>query len=921
MLMAPLARAGSIAALAVLLALALVPAWSGPLSAIRHPGLDLSALRAGPDPTPRDGLGAPVSANPPAADLGQSITFPCTASGGTSPYLYAWTLGDGDLGTGPTVSHTYGFSGTYTATCTVTDVLLGIATASKSVVISPNPSVAASVNHNLAAPGTTLTFDASSSGGDGSYSYAWSFGDTSSGTGAPTTHAYSQAGSYQATVTLTDGNGGTASDSTSVTISDIAATAEVSPSTGGTTTTFTFTASASGGSGSPYAFSWTFGDGTTGAGSPVSHVYSAGGSYSPFVTASDSLGGSKIAQTQGVTVTSSSPAPLGARVSSPRTAADVGQSITFTCTAGGGTAPYTYAWTLGDGNSASGSVTSHAYQSTGSMSVTCTVTDAATANAAASTSVDISPSPAVTASANRAAAAPGSNITFTAQATGGPGTFTAYASSFGAGTTRTGAQITHTYTQTGSFQTTVVVTDGNGGTAPRSSAVPHLNIPLPGSASPPHATTETPFEFTASATGGGGAPYAYAWDFGDGASGTGAAIAHTYSAEGNYTPSVRATDALGASRSTALPLVSVTSSSSPPVVPLSATMSMSTSLPRVNESISLSGTGHGGAGGYACAWDFGDGRTSTGCTTSHAWRTAGHFVVNLSRGDSGRNQAWQKGSVDVQSTLGPPGGPLTVSIATSRSLAGVNETVFLVATGGGGSGGYLCSWDFADGNFGTGCSVSYAWNLTGAYNVTLTLTDSSGNNATAAQTIEVVTALAASFEVGPSPAILGETAQLVAHPSGGVGPDNCTWDFGGASQPSGCTTSHAWKTKGRVVIWLFVHDSMGQYDAVSKPLGVESSGLFGLPAGLDLVVLAAPVVVAALGIHLWNVWRNRDPIPQGLDSVEASVLSTLVGNVKRLSRWRPGRGARDRRSSLPGEESGPKAEEGRGSDDHQDPVQ
>src|SRR5437879_1797069 len=365
MLMAPLARAGSIAALAIVLAFALWPAWSGPPSASPHAGAgpDLGALRAGPDPSPMDSLTASVTADPPAADLGQSITFTCTASGGTSPYVFAWTLGDGNLGAGPTVSHTYTSTGTFTATCTVTDLLLGVATDSKHVVISPNPSVAASVNHNLAAPGTTLTFDASSSGGDGSYSYAWSFGDTSSGTGAPTTHAYSQAGSYQATVTLTDGNGGTASDSTSVTISDIAATAEVSPSTGGTTTTFTFTASASGGSGSPYAFSWTFGDGTTGAGSPVSHVYSAGGSYSPFVTASDSLGGSKIAQTQGVTVTSSSPAPLGARVSSPRTAADVGQSITFTCTAGGGTAPYTYGWTFGDGNSASGSVVSHAYQS------------------------------------------------------------------------------------------------------------------------------------------------------------------------------------------------------------------------------------------------------------------------------------------------------------------------------------------------------------------------------------------------------------------------------------------------------------------------------------------------------------------------------------------------------------------------------
>jgi len=290
-------------------------------------------------------------------------------------------------------------------------------------------------------------------------------------------------------------------------------------------------------------------------------------------------------------------------------------------------------------------------------------------------------------------------------------------------------------------------------------------------------------------------------------------------------------------------------------------------------------------------------------------------------GDAGGNQTWQNGSVDVQTNLGPPGGPLTVSFVTSTLVAGENETVYLVATGGGGSGGYRCSWDFADGNFGTGCSVSYAWNRTGAYNVTLTFTDSAGSNATAMQTLEIVIALTTSFEVGPSPAILGETAQLIAHPSGGIGPYNCTWDFGDASRASGCTTSHAWKTRGRFVVWLFVNDSAGQYDAVSQPLSVESSGLFGLPLGLDLVVLAIPLVVAAVGIYLWNVWRNRDPIPQGLDSVEASVLSTLVGNVKRLSRWRPGRGARDRGPSLPGEESGPKADEGTSGDDHQGPVQ
>src|SRR2546425_824472 len=253
MLMAPLARAGSIAALAIVLAFALWPAWSGPPSASPHGGAgpDLGALRAGPNPSPMDSLTASVTADPPAADLGQSITFTCTASGGTSPYVFAWTLGDGNLGAGPTVSHTYTSTGTFTATCTVTDLLLGVATDSKNVVISPNPSVTASVNHNLAAPGTTLTFDAASSGGDGSYSYAWDFGDSSSGSGAPTAHAYSQTGSYQATRALTDGNGGAAPDSPPVAISHIAAPAHRSPAARGTPKTFPLTPAPSGGTRPP----------------------------------------------------------------------------------------------------------------------------------------------------------------------------------------------------------------------------------------------------------------------------------------------------------------------------------------------------------------------------------------------------------------------------------------------------------------------------------------------------------------------------------------------------------------------------------------------------------------------------------------------------------------------------------------------
>src|SRR5439155_653860 len=83
-----------------------------------------------------------------------------------------------------------------------------------------------------------------------------------------------------------------------------------------------------------------------------------------------------------------------------------------------------------------------------------------------------------------------------------------------------------------------------------------------------------------------------------------------------------------------------------------------------------------------------------------------------------------------------------------------------------------------------------------------------------------------------------------------------------------------------------------------------------------LIVLATPLVAALLGFYLWSVWRTRRRVPRAPDSVEASVMSTLMGNVKRLSRWRPRRGAGHRLSRLPGKESGSEADQGAGGGEH-----
>jgi chitodextrinase len=85
-------------------------------------------------------LAASSSANPATINTGQSVALTCTASGGVSPYTYAWTFGDTQTGSGASPTHSYGSAGTFTATCTVTDAH-GLV-ASSSVIITVNPTVA-----------------------------------------------------------------------------------------------------------------------------------------------------------------------------------------------------------------------------------------------------------------------------------------------------------------------------------------------------------------------------------------------------------------------------------------------------------------------------------------------------------------------------------------------------------------------------------------------------------------------------------------------------------------------------------------------------------------------------------------------------------------------------------------------------------
>lgn len=234
---------------------------------------------------------ASASVNRTVTDVGIAVGLTCTETGGYPPFVYTWDFGDGQTGSGSTVTHAYSGPGVWTATCIVRDGSGSASQAEVAISVDPLPTVLIPPAPHMAQPGTPLVFNATASGGTGRLAYTWDFGDGSNGTGENLSHAYGTAGNYTAVVHATDGVGGAASASIPVEITLIAVTAGTSRSSAAPGDVVSFSASAVGGAGSPYAFAWDFGDGTNGTGPFVSHAYSNPGTYTPRVTVTDALGG------------------------------------------------------------------------------------------------------------------------------------------------------------------------------------------------------------------------------------------------------------------------------------------------------------------------------------------------------------------------------------------------------------------------------------------------------------------------------------------------------------------------------------------------------------------------------------------------------------------------------------------------------
>ncbi|MCB2217362.1 MAG: PKD domain-containing protein [Desulfobulbaceae bacterium] len=264
--------------------------------------------------------------------------------------------------------------------------------------------------------------------------------------------------------------------------------------------------------------------------------------------------------------TFANPAPeLQAVITASTIMGDAPLSVTFDGSGSSGEFA-SYAWNFGDGNEATGATTTHSFTTPGTYTTTLTVND--TTGLSHQTSLVITateppppppePPTAVISSSNAVGEAP-YNVSID-----GSGSYTqqppitSYHWDFGDGATASGATVSHTYQQAGSYTARLQVTDSAGLTADASTPVvitappPENQEPIASfnafleSELPPYTVS---FDTSASNDPDGWLE-TFSWDFGDGSTTTGPHPQHTFPGAADYTVTLVITDNQGATATT-----------------------------------------------------------------------------------------------------------------------------------------------------------------------------------------------------------------------------------------------------------------------------------------------------------------------------------------------------------------------------------
>jgi len=772
-----------------------------------------------------------------------------------SPTTWYWNLGNNTTSTLQNPSTTYTTAGTYTVTLMVTNAS-GSSTKTISNIITvsapPFANFVADDSGSTCLPKTINFQNTSVSNSTGTTTYLWDFGDGTTSTSTNPSHTYTTSGNYNVTLIVTNAAGCT---------KNIVKTAYIqalpSPIVNFTSsnniacnapTTVNFTST----SATTATYSWNFGDGGTSTSTNPAHSYNATGTYNVTLIAIGSNGCADTAIKNAFVVIAHPTAAFSASNSS----ACMGTPFIFT----NQSLPATVnsLWSFGDGNTSLATSPTHSYTASGTYTVKL-VSSAGSCPDSTTQTVTVLTKPIVNFTSNSTW---GCTTPFTVQFQDNTVNGNTWAWRFGDGSTSTSQNPSHTYSATGSYSVTLVVTNSNGCTDSLTKTN-NITIGTPSATvsavAPAGTCTPATFNFNA-VISPNITPTSFSYNYGDGTSGS--SSSHTYTTAGTYTVTYTYTLAAGC---TYTATTAVTAGTRPTA---SFTAAPLTTCPATNITFTNNSTG-----ALYYQWLYGDGLSGTATNPIHSYEITGSATVTLIAFGVG-------GCADTMVrpnyvTVLLPHAQFTPSYTCSNSLQ-VNFT-------DNSNGADTWSWHFGDGATSTTQNPTHTYASGGTDTVTLTVhNNTTGCNDTYILIINLTSAIVPFLQAADSttckntPVVFNTSSFFVSY----------LWNFGdGTVNFAGSSTSHTYSTAGVYTVKVTLFDSRGCIDTVTKtnyvsvggPTAAFSASAFSgcLPLNVQFTDQSTTIATAAITSR---VWKYGDGSTTTGNSVGSSHTYTTTGS-------------------------------------------
>ncbi|MDZ7309171.1 MAG: phytase, partial [candidate division KSB1 bacterium] len=797
-----------------------------------------------------------------------SVQFTDQSSGPVASWL--WEFGDGDTSAEKDPVHTYANAGNYTVRLTVSNGAGHSHAVVKDNYISASPSPVAAFTAAPVAGNAplTVTFTDQSTGNPTNWS--WDFGDGTTSNEQHPVHTYAAAGEYTVSLTAANACGQTPATQTNLiqvqSCPPLAADFSASATSGNVPLLVNFNDLTTG---NPTSWLWDFGDGNSVTEQNPTHQYTAAGTYTVTLIASDACTTDAEIKTNYITVNSVPGGNLAAgkvvtasSTASPYAAerAVDGDNTTYwrSLNTSKNTPNTWLRIDLGAAYNINRAVirwkesyyaTSYRFQISNSGGSNDTEwTTVYTNNAGRSGSQDVTftapfaaryfrihmdknnkdnnqvfelecyaSAPCLPPGVNFVASATSGTapftVTFSDQSSGDP---TSWNWDFGDGGSSTERNPSHTYNTPGDY--TVKLTAGNTCGTSTGSKANYIHV----------APCQPPgVNFTAAPTSGnapltvaftdqsGGNPTAWRWDFGDGASATQQHPSHQYTVAGDYTVTLTATNSCGSTTKVQHNFIHVG-----PCVPPNAAFAASPDSGNAPLVVTFSDQSSGSPASWH--WDFGDGRSAAEQNPTHTYTAAGDYTVRLIvTNQCGTDTLIAVNRVHVGPCLLPAASftaattsgnaPLTVSF-TDRS-SGSPQT---------------WRWGFGDDSTSTQQHPTHTYQVAGDYTVKLVVSNACGSDSTIrANYIHVDPCVPPTANFSASPTSGNAPLRVDFRDESSGNPTSWSWDFGDGTSSNEQHPSHQYALAGTYTVKLTA-TSACNFDSETK---IDYITVNSVPAG------------------------------------------------------------------------------------------